>query len=343
MPDSVVECFTGLMGGGKSYMAVERASKHFLKAGRVFTNLQLKFDNIKTWAEEEHGILLQDQQYSHLSLDELREFPRHITAGTQKNPCLVIIDEAALFFNARDWAKTSKAILEFLTQTRKVDVNIIFITQSIDDIDKQFRRRIHYTWTMVDVQKIKVFNLRWPWPHMIRTCYHGISFKAKLRRLWVLKNVKIFDFYSSKQQFTDLHLKESGEIELEKTEQPVASMKRPLISTKSMLILCATLLGGWYLFGKDESTKTVQHQSSPVTYTVREKDEKEKKPALVREEKKLYVTSLQVNGDEYYIKFSNDTFLTHLSGVELKYFHHFIVLDGVPFEIDTNYQAPARI
>ena len=118
-------------------------------------------------------------------------------------------------------------------------------------------------------------------------------------------------------------------------------MNGPIISTKSILILCATFLGGWYLFGKDDSQQT-ELRSSPVSYRITMPDEESEEVGPMNKGEKLFVTSLQVNGEEYYIKFSNDTFLTHTSGVELRYFHHFILLEGIPFEIRTDYKPESE-
>lgn len=52
---------------------------------------------------------------------------------------LYIIDEIHQFFNAREWAKTGKSVLFYLSQHRKLGDDVICITQSIGNVDKQFR------------------------------------------------------------------------------------------------------------------------------------------------------------------------------------------------------------
>ncbi len=49
------------------------------------------------------------------------------------------IDELHLHFNAREWQKTGKAAIYYLSQHRKANNDVIWITQSIENVDKQFR------------------------------------------------------------------------------------------------------------------------------------------------------------------------------------------------------------
>jgi hypothetical protein len=52
---------------------------------------------------------------------------------------LYMLDELHLFFNAREWAKTGKGALYYLSQHRKCGDDVIWVTQFIENVDKQFR------------------------------------------------------------------------------------------------------------------------------------------------------------------------------------------------------------
>jgi hypothetical protein len=52
---------------------------------------------------------------------------------------LYVIDEVHEFFNARRWADTGEDALHYLSQHRKLGDDVICITQSIGNVDKQFR------------------------------------------------------------------------------------------------------------------------------------------------------------------------------------------------------------
>lgn len=78
-------------------------------------------------------------------------------------PVLVVIDEVHLTFNARDYAKTDKLYWEtltFLTQSRKVHTDVIFISQSVLNMDKQFMRLVQYIWRFRDLSRWKIPLLR---------------------------------------------------------------------------------------------------------------------------------------------------------------------------------------
>ena len=51
-----------------------------------------------------------------------------------------IIDEAHQYFGARDWAVTGSDCLHYLSQHRKLGDDVFPITQSIENVDTQFRR-----------------------------------------------------------------------------------------------------------------------------------------------------------------------------------------------------------
>jgi hypothetical protein len=50
-----------------------------------------------------------------------------------------VIDEVHEYFNAREWAETGRSALSYLSQHRKLGDDVVCITQSIQNVDKQFR------------------------------------------------------------------------------------------------------------------------------------------------------------------------------------------------------------
>lgn len=52
---------------------------------------------------------------------------------------LYVLDEVHVAFNARAWADTGHEVLYYLSQHRKLGDDVICITQSINNVDKQFR------------------------------------------------------------------------------------------------------------------------------------------------------------------------------------------------------------
>lgn len=74
----------------------------------------------------------------------------------KESQCLVLIDEAGVLFNSRDWqteAKTRTAWIKFLSQSRKFGFDLVFVAQSDKMIDKQIRGLVEY-----DVRHFKLNN-----------------------------------------------------------------------------------------------------------------------------------------------------------------------------------------
>lgn len=329
MSDTVVECYTGLMGGGKSYMAIEKIVQHLPKGGLVYTNLDLNWEVIKAWCKVEHKVILDDKQYTQLKTEELAEFQNFISAGTDENPVLVVIDECALFFNSRKWQESSSDMLAFLTQVRKVSVHLIFITQHIKDIDSQMRHRIHYMWMFTDLQKLKIMGITPPFPYMIRNCYAGVEKKARLFRRWVKKNTLIFSFYNSKQKFTDMKMKESPEITLEKVEEDTPKPVKRRLPT--IIFVCIISLFMFNKFTKgDKDVLQGQNQEYSFVGTA-ESPGRNQETQDPEEEAPLYVRRFTQNGKEWFVLFTDGSFLTHHSAARVTYDYEYLIINSIPY------------
>ena len=64
-----------------------------------------------------------------------------------KDSVVYFIDECWRFFGARDWAKTSKALLFYNAQHRKFSDEVFFITQNWKQLETQIRQVVHDYWT----------------------------------------------------------------------------------------------------------------------------------------------------------------------------------------------------
>jgi len=62
-----------------------------------------------------------------------------IDVGEKDLGCMFVIDELHLFFNSREWMNTGKGCLFYLSQHRKLGDDVVCVTQSIGNVDKQFR------------------------------------------------------------------------------------------------------------------------------------------------------------------------------------------------------------
>jgi hypothetical protein len=106
-------CLYGDIGGGKTLYAVKEAVRYMQKGWYVFTNFPLRYATIIS-------------------------YPAFVNYNFPKNS-LIVIDEANIWFNSREWKKlTLNAMLKF-TQSRKLGYDIIYTTQRPEAVDVQLR------------------------------------------------------------------------------------------------------------------------------------------------------------------------------------------------------------
>lgn len=167
----MIAIFEGKIGGGKTYLAVSRILAHLAKGGAVFTNVELKIDGVREYLAKVHGLELDESAIRILDESESWDFHKYLRSGTHMNT-LCVIDEAHLWFNARDHAVTAatkRELITFLSQSRKLKVDVIFIVQAAENLDAQFRRLAQEYWRMKDLQRfrIPVVGIQYPWPHTL--------------------------------------------------------------------------------------------------------------------------------------------------------------------------------
>jgi len=150
----MIEIFQGRIGGGKTYSAVLRMAAHLSKGGHVFTNIEVNPLGFSELCRKKFGVVINfDLQFHAIEGEEISRFDKLITSGSMDCPVLCVIDEAHLWFNAREWQKSSKELMTFVTQSRKVMVDIILITQSMSTLDKHLRIQSQFIWAFKDFQK----------------------------------------------------------------------------------------------------------------------------------------------------------------------------------------------
>jgi zona occludens toxin (predicted ATPase) len=197
----MIEVFEGRLGGGKTYSAVSRMVAHLAAGGVVCTNVDLLWPGIVKLVADRWGFELEDSQLIRLEDHQVYEFHKYTPSGTPDLPVLVVLDEAHIHFNARDYATTDKNYREtliFLTQSRKVSTDVIFISQSIFNIDSQFARLVQYIWRFRDLAKWKIPGLGIGCPFKgilaVQFDYDG---KTVLQREFVPKDKAIFSCYET--------------------------------------------------------------------------------------------------------------------------------------------------
>jgi len=194
----MIEIFEGRIGGGKTYSSVLRMLDFWDNSGTVATNVAIKWDEIKAHGEEFRGWKYDDRQKIVLDGDDqMRAFHRFLPRVS-----LAVLDEAHLWWNNRDWALTERELLGFLTQSRKYQVDVIFITQASANLDKQFARLVSLVWRFRDMENWRVPGVGVGMPpgfnkYILQTGFDYGELREPVVRKWVTKDPKIFKLYDT--------------------------------------------------------------------------------------------------------------------------------------------------
>jgi zona occludens toxin (predicted ATPase) len=233
----MIEIYEGRLGGGKTYSATIRIVEELAKGRQIFTNVTLKWEAVKAYVEKKWGVMLSDEQFVTLEYGQIKRFREFITRDS-----LVVIDEAHLWFNARDWSQTDRDVLAMLTQSRKIKVDVIFISQSAANIDKQFARLVQYIWRFRDMETFFILpGLRWPFKHIVQAQY-DYDGRTRLNRFWKTKDKEIFGLYETNALLSDVGVKEGiGTRKLDKVTKKKKGMKWVVVA----VVLGFFVLAGW--------------------------------------------------------------------------------------------------
>lgn len=172
----MIDLYLGSVGSGKSYHALkEGIEKTKQRGGFVVANFPIKARNEK---EEERWIYLED-----FSPKDLIRLSIERGSFGKEGRALVIVDEAGIKFNSRDWQvnpNERKEWIKFLSQSRKFGYDIILVAQDERMVDRQIRKLAEY-----NVKHIKLRNYKWmkllPWQiFAVIRFWNGATFKGQV-------------------------------------------------------------------------------------------------------------------------------------------------------------------
>lgn len=160
----MIHAISGKPGGGKTLYSVRLIVHELVYGSRtVITNVAIKAPELNEYIQREFpkaSVNLFDRLWI-FSEDEIKKFftirprgsvgPKLLTkdqwkngelpdySGVNDNGVLYVIDETHIGFNARNWQETGQDALYYLSQHRKLNDTVVWITQAIANVDKQFR------------------------------------------------------------------------------------------------------------------------------------------------------------------------------------------------------------
>src|SRR6185312_8897230 len=162
-----VHAISGKPGGGKSMYSVRLILDELLYGSRVvITNVPLNLPRLNEYLQQEYPHksidlferirMLDEDMTAHfwtyrpkgrdewlrireLSKQEWQEGRKPSYAEVTDKGVMYVIDECHNFFNARAWAETGRDVLFYLSQHRHLGDTVVWITQAVMNVDKQFR------------------------------------------------------------------------------------------------------------------------------------------------------------------------------------------------------------
>lgn len=136
----MVLLYSGTPGSGKSYHATKRVHDMTKKGMFVIAN----FSVILPPAQAQRFFFVPTEE---LTVEFLLNFHiEHLKQG-KESQCLILIDEAAVLFNSRDYGRKDRSDwLKFFAQHRKLGYDVILITQQDRSLDRQIRGVIEYNY-----------------------------------------------------------------------------------------------------------------------------------------------------------------------------------------------------
>jgi|GEM_PF-3211739 len=276
-----IEIFEGRIGSGKSYAAVRKIAAHLADGLTACTNIAINWQGLVAFVANEYGVEIQPEQLIDLQDVDIGEFHRVTPMGSPGAPVLVVLDECHLAFNARDWNQTSRELLAFLTQSRKQDTDIVFISQSAENIDKQFRRLVQYVWRFRDLRKTTVPGLGMNFNTMIQVvsfglmsgevllaCQYDYDGKTLMSREFVSMDKRVFAAYDTKALLSSFM--RSGQRGRLKMERRRGRRAFAILRVVMLLVLIAGVVLWWRwrsssAEAKQRETVTGQAASKGVT------------------------------------------------------------------------------
>lgn len=147
----------GKLGAGKTLLCTMRMFEIICSGRTVVTNVETVFHEFQRLAMKMKGVIIEPHQLRYINPEEDRNWQEKIPFGTPDAFVELFLDEIHLFFNSRDWAQTQKNspdLISFLSQSRKAHVNITFIVQDSDTLDKQFRLQAEWEYFVLSSDHI---------------------------------------------------------------------------------------------------------------------------------------------------------------------------------------------
>lgn len=195
----MITLYSGTPGAGKSLHLASRLY-HWMqfKNAPIIANFHCDFSAIK---KQKGSFLYLDN--SELTPERLLWFSKNYSdyAGrrVREGEILLVIDEAQLLFNSREWVKSDRAEwCSFFTQHRKLGYEVVLVAQFDRMLDRQIRSLIEYEWIH---RKVSNFGIQ----GKIMSLFCGGRLFVAVKVWYPLKEKVGSEFFFYKKKFSDIY------------------------------------------------------------------------------------------------------------------------------------------
>ena len=198
-----ISLYSGTPGSYKSYHAVYRSILWLKTGGNVISNFPLNYG--KVIKRPIKGIYEMVDNTS-LTVDYLIKFASEHHEHTVKAQTLVVIDEASIMFNSRDFnVKDRMEWIRFFANHRHFNFEIVLIAQQDRMLDRQIRGCIETEFKHRALKNHKLFGRFLNW--FFRGCFMCVEYwypcKLKNEAIFHVFNRKIASCYDTMALFID--------------------------------------------------------------------------------------------------------------------------------------------
>lgn len=195
----MITLYSGTPGAGKSLHLASRLY-HWMqyKNAPIIGNFHCDFSSIK---KQRGSFLYLDN--SELTPEWLLWFSKnysdYVGRRVKEGEILLVIDEAQLLFNSREWVKSDRAEwCSFFTQHRKLGYEVVLVAQFDRMLDRQIRSLIEYEWIH---RKVSNFGIQ----GKIMSLFCGGRLFVAVKVWYPLKEKVGSEFFFYKKKFSDIY------------------------------------------------------------------------------------------------------------------------------------------
>jgi hypothetical protein len=189
----------GRGGGGKGLSAIKLINDAVARGWTISTNMEILRGGIARYCMDVYGVRVHAKQLLRFDFGKTNRFweitPRGSGEGSRVQ---IFIDETQFTFNARDWASADRDFFKWLSVSRHDNVDVYFLTQNVNNIDKQIRGLVHRLFWVKNLEDFQIAGIGYPFAHFSMATIDA-DFKTQLDYTIIKKDKRLFGCYVSKQ------------------------------------------------------------------------------------------------------------------------------------------------